>query len=43
MPASVALDNALNVPPYWQDIIRGGILLVAVTADHLLNTRKSKG
>ena len=33
----------LNVPPYWQDIIRGGILLVAVTADHLLNTRKSKG
>ena len=33
----------LNVPPYWQDIIRGAILLVAVTADHVLNTRKARG
>jgi ribose transport system permease protein len=33
----------LNVPVYWQDIIRGGILLVAVTADHLLNARKARG
>jgi ribose transport system permease protein len=33
----------LNVPVYWQDIIRGAILLVAVTADHLLITRKARG
>jgi ribose transport system permease protein len=33
----------LNVPVYWQDIIRGAILLVAVTIDHLLNTRKARG
>jgi ribose transport system permease protein len=33
----------LNVPVYWQDIIRGAILLVAVTADHLLNARKARG
>ncbi|MCY0146572.1 ABC transporter permease [Hoeflea sp. G2-23] len=33
----------LDVPVYWQDIIRGGILLVAVTADHMLNSRKSRG
>jgi ribose transport system permease protein len=33
----------LNVPVYWQDIIRGAILLVAVTADHLLNTNKARG
>lgn len=33
----------LNVPPYWQDIIRGGILLAAVTIDHLLNMRKVRG
>ena len=32
----------LNVPVYWQDIIRGAILLVAVTADHLLNARKAR-
>jgi len=31
----------LDVPVYWQDIIRGGILLIAVTADHLLNSRKA--
>ena len=30
----------LDVPVYWQDIIRGLILLVAVSADHLLNRRK---
>lgn len=30
----------LDVPVYWQDIIRGLILLVAVSADHLLNKRK---
>ena len=33
----------LNVPVYWQDIIRGAILLVAVTIDHLLNTHKARG
>jgi ribose transport system permease protein len=32
----------LNVPVYWQDIIRGAILLVAVTADHLLNRHKAR-
>jgi ribose transport system permease protein len=32
----------LNVPVYWQDIIRGAILLVAVTADHILNARKAR-
>jgi ribose transport system permease protein len=32
----------LNVPVYWQDIIRGAILLGAVTIDHLLNTRKRR-
>ncbi|WP_339859492.1 ABC transporter permease [Thalassospira alkalitolerans] len=32
----------LDVPVYWQDIIRGLILLVAVSADHLLNRRKRK-
>ncbi len=30
----------LDVSPYWQDVIKGLILLVAVTIDHLLNTRK---
>lgn len=33
----------LDVPVYWQDIIRGLILLVAVTIDHLLNTSKARG
>jgi ribose transport system permease protein len=33
----------LNVPVYWQDIIRGAILLVAVTIDHLLNMNKARG
>jgi ribose transport system permease protein len=32
----------LDVPVYWQDIIRGAILLVAVTADHLINARKAR-
>jgi len=31
----------LDVSPYWQDVIKGLILLAAVTADHLLNTRKA--
>lgn len=31
----------LDVSPYWQDVIKGLILLVAVTIDHLLNTRKA--
>ena len=30
----------LDVSPYWQDVIKGLILLAAVTIDHLLNTRK---
>lgn len=30
----------LDVPPVWQDVIRGVILLAAVTIDHLLHTRK---
>ena len=32
--------DALLVPPVWQDVIRGVILLAAVTIDHLLHTRK---
>ncbi len=32
----------LDVSPYWQDVIKGLILLVAVTADHLLNVKKAK-
>ncbi len=32
----------LDVSPYWQDVIKGLILLAAVTIDHLLNTRKTK-
>ena len=31
----------LDVSPYWQDVIKGLILLAAVTIDHLLNTRKT--
>jgi ribose transport system permease protein len=31
----------LDVPVYWQDIIRGAILLAAVTIDHLLNSHKA--
>jgi ribose transport system permease protein len=30
----------LDVSPYWQDVIKGLILLVAVTVDHLMNVRK---
>lgn len=32
----------LDVSPYWQDVIKGLILLAAVTIDHILNTRKTK-
>lgn len=32
----------LDVSPYWQDVIKGLILLAAVTIDHLMNTRKTK-
>lgn len=32
----------LDVSPYWQDVIKGLILLVAVTADHVLNVKKAK-
>jgi len=32
----------LDVPVFWQDIIRGLILLAAVTIDHGLNTRKAR-
>ncbi|MBS0452819.1 MAG: ABC transporter permease [Proteobacteria bacterium] len=31
----------LDVSPYWQDVIKGLILLAAVTIDHLLNSRKT--
>jgi ribose transport system permease protein len=31
----------LDVSPYWQDVIKGLILLAAVTIDHILNTRKT--
>lgn len=31
----------LNVSVYWQDIIRGSILLAAVTIDHYLNKRRA--
>lgn len=30
----------LDVSPYWQDVIKGLILLAAVTVDHLLNVKK---
>jgi ribose transport system permease protein len=30
----------LDVSPYWQDLIRGGILLGAVSLDHIRHTRK---
>ncbi|WP_280810525.1 ABC transporter permease [Variovorax boronicumulans] len=30
----------LDVSPYWQDVIKGLILLAAVTIDHIMNTRK---
>ncbi len=30
----------LNVSPYWQDFIRGLILLLAVTLDHIRQTRR---
>ena len=32
----------LDVSVYWQDMIKGLILLVAVTIDHLLNARKAR-
>jgi ribose transport system permease protein len=32
----------LDVSPYWQDVIKGLILLAAVTVDHLLNVRKTR-
>ncbi|MFM9925764.1 ABC transporter permease [Variovorax sp. H27-G14] len=32
----------LDVSPYWQDVIKGLILLAAVTIDHIMNTRKTK-
>ena len=31
----------LDVPVFWQDGIKGGILLVAVTIDHIVHTRKA--
>nr|WP_080551038.1 ABC transporter permease [Achromobacter xylosoxidans] len=30
----------LDVSPYWQDVVKGLILLAAVTVDHLMNVRK---
>jgi ribose transport system permease protein len=30
----------LDVSPYWQDVIKGLILLAAVTVDHLLNVKR---
>ncbi len=30
----------LDVSVYWQDVIKGGILLLAVSLDHWMNTRK---
>ena len=30
----------LDVSVYWQDIIRGSILLTAVTVDHYLNKKR---
>jgi ribose transport system permease protein len=32
----------LDVSPYWQDVIKGLILLGAVTVDHFMNVRKAK-
>ena len=33
----------LDVSVYWQDIIRGSILLTAVTVDHYLNKKRGRG
>ena len=30
----------LDVSPYWQDVVKGLILLGAVTVDHLMNVKK---
>ncbi len=30
----------LDVSPYWQDVVKGLILLAAVTVDHLMNVKK---
>ncbi|HEX5738104.1 MAG TPA: ABC transporter permease [Hydrogenophaga sp.] len=32
----------LDVSPYWQDVIKGLILLGAVTVDHFMNVKKAK-
>lgn len=32
----------LDVSVYWQDVIKGGILLIAVSLDHWMNARKSR-
>ena len=32
----------LDVSVYWQDVIKGGILLLAVSLDHWMNTRKAR-
>jgi ribose transport system permease protein len=32
----------LDVSPYWQDVIKGLILLAAVTIDHMINVRKTQ-
>jgi ribose transport system permease protein len=32
----------LDVSVYWQDIIRGSILLAAVTIDHFINKRRKQ-
>ena len=32
----------LNVSVYWQDIIRGSILLAAVSFDHYLHRHKTR-
>ncbi len=32
----------LDVSVYWQDVIKGAILLLAVSLDHWMNTRKSR-
>jgi ABC-type xylose transport system permease subunit len=30
----------LSIPVFWQETTRGGILLAAVTIDHLVTSRK---
>ena len=38
----ISSQSLLDVSVYWQDVIKGGILLLAVSLDHWMNTRKAR-